>query len=232
MKPSNRTPVEASTIGMDAVLDDIVRVLERHNPGLPDTTRQAVAALGAAAGRLSEVQQLKIVAHKQDLPQLMSAMVEGFKPARGTFRVKPEIPVEESKGAGLGKRLSREDGRRRVEAYATPVRLEEWAGPVAGASAIREQFGTGRSTLQEWFGKGAIIGLLKGERKRVYPIEQFVDGRPMEGMSNVTKIIANPRVAWRWLITTRADGTQPLARLRQGCIAEVTAMAEGDFGAA
>ena len=97
---------------------------------------------------------------------------------------------------------------------------------------IERDFGTRRSTLHDWQKRGAVIGLLKGERKHVYPLAQFIDGRPIEGMARITKIIANPRAAWLWLIRPHPTGdkTPPLERLKQGRIAEVAAAAERDFG--
>ncbi len=59
--------------------------------------------------------------------------------------------------------------------------------------------------LHDWQRRGAVIGLLKGERKHVFPLAQFVDGRPVEGMPQVTPIIRNPPVAWQWLIQTKLD---------------------------
>jgi hypothetical protein len=103
---------------------------------------------------------------------------------------------------------------------------------VAGPGKIERDFGTRRSTLHDWQKRGAVIGLLKGERKHVYPLAQFIDGRPIEGMARITKIIANPRAAWLWLIRPHPTGdkTPPLDRLKQGRIAEVAAAAERDFG--
>jgi len=147
-------------------------------------------------------------------------------------RAAAEAPVEESQGEGFGELLPAEEGRKRVAAYATPVRLEDWAGSVAGPGKIERDFGTRRSTLHDWQKRGAVIGLLKGERKHVYPLAQFIDGRPIEGMARITKIIANPRAAWLWLTRPHPTGdkTPPLERLKQGRIAEVAAAAERDFG--
>ena len=88
------------------------------------------------------------------------------------------------------------------------------------------------STLHDWQKRGAVIGLLKGERKHVYPLAQFIDGRPIEGMAQITKVIPNPRAAWLWLTRPHPteDGTPPLERLKEGRIAEVAAAAERDFG--
>jgi len=95
---------------------------------------------------------------------------------------------------------------------------------------IEKAIGTKRSTLHDWRRRGAVIGLLKGERKHVFPLAQLVDGRPVEGMTQMMQVIRNPRVAWRWLIEPKPSiGRSPLDRLKSGQLDEVVAAAERDF---
>jgi hypothetical protein len=102
---------------------------------------------------------------------------------------------------------------------------------VAGPAAIEAKFGTKRSTLHDWQKRGAIIGLLKGSRKHVFPLAQFIDGRPIEGMAELTKIIRNPRAAWRWLIQPKQSiGGTPLDGLKRGHVDQVLTAAARDFG--
>lgn len=153
------------------------------------------------------------------------------KPGHVLAEVSVEKPVEVSRGAGLGQSVDMEEGRRRLDEFATPTRIEDWAGPVAGPGDIEKKFGTKRSTLHDWHKRGAVVGLLKGERKHVFPLAQFVDGRPVEGMPQVTKIIRNPRVAWQWLIQPKPSiGGTPLDNLKMGNLDEVLDAAERDFG--
>ena len=128
--------------------------------------------------------------------------------------------------------MGREEGLRRSADYATPKRLEDWAGPVAGPGELQRDYGIKRSTLHAWHKRGAIVGLLKGERKHVFPLQQFIDGRPVEGMAQITRVIDNSRAAWLWLMHPHPTGdhTSPLERLKCGKVAEVMAAAERDFG--
>ncbi|REF73349.1 hypothetical protein BDD41_1903 [Paracoccus versutus] len=140
-------------------------------------------------------------------------------------------PVDVSQGAGMGDLLDIGEGRRRLTAYAVSSRIEDWAGPVAGPAEIERTFGTKRSTLHDWQKRGAVIDLLKGERKHVFPLAQFVDGRPAKGMSDVARIIRNPRAAWQWLIQPKPSlGGTPLDQLKAGNIDRVVAAADLDFG--
>lgn len=219
-----------------AAVADILDVLARHNPGISRSVwkdhSRLVAAVTAAAVRLPREQRRKILANEKELIEVMETVVADL-PGRDhgeRIRLDGNLPVEVSKGAGLGELVDTEEGRRRLDAYATPMRLEAWAGPVAGPTEIEKMFGTKRSTLHDWQKRGAVIGLLKGERKHVFPLAQFVDGRPVTGISDVIRIIENPRAAWLWLIQPKPSiGGKPLDRLKRGHIAQVIEAAERDF---
>lgn len=143
-----------------SVAKDMVEVIAKHNPtaprGLIESAGKAAAALGAAAARLTERQQSQLVAHQKDLTRLVAAVVEGLEtkaPLKGAVAlaaVSPDRPVEGSQGDGTGPLIDREEGLRRVAAYATPKRLEEWAGPVAGPAELHREYGINRSTLYDW----------------------------------------------------------------------------------
>lgn len=220
-----------------AAVADILDVLARHNPGISRTAlkgkSRVVAAVTAAAVRLSDEQQRQILAHEEDLVEAMETIVADLadKSTDDLIQLEFDKPIEVSQGQGLGELLEEDEGRKRIAAMAVPVRLEDWAGPVAGPGEIERTFGTRRSTLHDWHKRGAVIGLLKGERKHVFPLAQFVDGRPVEGMSEVTRVIGNPRAAWQWLTQVKPSiGGKPLDRLKQGHIAQVVTAAEHDFG--
>lgn len=220
-----------------AAMDDILKVLAQHNPRLSKSalkaTGRVMAAISAATAQLTTEQHRQIVSHEQELAEAVEAVVTDLA-AKGEHPLtllKVARPVEVSEGAGLGNLLDMDEGRRQLAAYATPTRIEDWAGPVAGPAEIEKSFGTKRSTLHDWQKRGAVIGLLKGERKHVFPLAQFVDGRPVKGMSDVTRIVGNPRVAWQWLIQPKPSiGGTPLDVLKAGGIDAVVAAAERDFG--
>lgn len=169
----------------------------------------------------------------EDLAQLtadpgrLRAAMRGWLATMARSAMPPEISI----GSGLGVLLPSPEGQRRLAQYATPVALADWAGPVAGAGELERRFGLRRSTLHDWQRRGAVIGLLQGVRKHVYPLAQFIDGRPTAGMVDIVHRIGMPRVAWQWLIAPKLslDGT-PLDRLKAGDVAAVIAAAERDFG--
>lgn len=142
-----------------------------------------------------------------------------------------EPSVEHHRGTGLGELLSLEEGRERLARYVQTRPLETWAGPVAGPSEIEKQLHVARSTLNEWHRRGVVIGLLRGERKHVYPLDQFVDARPMQGIAEVAKIAPDERAAWLWLRQPhgRFDMRPPLDLLKAGQRDEVIQAAERDF---
>jgi hypothetical protein len=134
-------------------------------------------------------------------------------------------------GAGVGPVLSEAAGAAQLQAMVTTTPIEAWAGPVAGASKIAASLGIPRSTLSSWQQAGAVVALLRGQRKYAYPLEQFVDARPTPGMADVLRLAPDARGAWLWLRQPNpalAD-TTPLAGLKSGRTAEVLAVATADL---
>lgn len=160
-------------------------------------------------------------------------LIEAATHSRAEARVsiKAGGRTEKSRGAGLGERITLEEGRDRLARYATARPLESWAGPVAGAGEIEDSLGIPRSTLSSWQQKGAIVGLLRGARKLAYPLEQFVDARPLEGIADVLRVAPDARSAWLWLRQPHGalNGRAPLERLKAGDRAAVVTAAERDF---
>ncbi|MDX8444337.1 antitoxin Xre/MbcA/ParS toxin-binding domain-containing protein [Mesorhizobium captivum] len=105
--------------------------------------------------------------------------------------------------------------------------IEDWAGEVAGSTYLEEKFRIPRSTLHRWQRRGEVVALRKGGRKHVFPLAQFVDGRPAPGISEVLAAISNPRLAWFWLTrpSTELDGRIPIEMLREDMIEDVVRVA-------
>src|SRR3546814_10828510 len=74
-----------------------------------------------------------------------------------------------------------------------------------------------RSTLHDWQKRGQVVALLAGARKHAFPLEQFVDGRPMEGIADVLEVVGNPRRAWSWMVerSPLLAGKRPIDLLKQ-----------------
>lgn len=182
---------------------EIAEVIARHNTGKPkavvEATGRLAARLAAAAAALPLASQKKLLTTKpkQVVERMLNALLDLSSDATGA---EAELPVEISKGSGFGELISIEEGRRRLAEYAKPGRIEDWAGPVAGPVELDRDYDIRRSTLHTWQRRNAVIGLLKGERKHVFPLEQFVDGRPVEGIARVVAVAPSPRSAWLWLV--------------------------------
>lgn len=103
------------------------------------------------------------------------------------------------------------------------MRIEDWAGQVAGPTFLEEHYGIPRSTLHWWQRHNDVVALRKGARKHVFPLAQFIDGRPAPGIRQVLSLIANPRLAWLWLIrpSPLLEGRVPIEMLREDSAAEV-----------
>jgi hypothetical protein len=102
---------------------------------------------------------------------------------------------------------------------------------LGGADRTEREHGVARSTLHAWQKQGAVIGLLVGVRNHAFPVEQFIDGRPIAGLAPVLETIGDPRIAWLWLREPNPGlaGASPLARLESGAVDSVIEVARSNF---
>jgi len=209
-------------------LDSVARVVSvvwEVVGGLPQAKRRQLfdkdalraAVLEISGGGLAEVQPAQEI---RPLPKTKARTI-----------AKPKDAVEHSRGSGLGTRISLAEGRARLDRYAASRPLETWAGPTAGAGEIEHDLGIPRSTLNNWKARRSVVGLLRGERKLAYPLEQFVDARPMQGIADVLKVAPDERAAWLWLRQPHPalKGKLPLEVLKAGGREAVARAAERDF---
>ena len=206
----------------------------------PDAPRNAIAELAKlivvisrAVSTLSPVERRSIPLAEDRLRELLLSAARpraDTVPERTFFE--DSGPVEQSTGGGLGDTVGLDEGLARLAAYAPKRPVESWAGAVAGAGEIETSLSIPRSTLNEWQRRGAVIGLLRGERKRVYPLEQFVDSRPVPGLAAVVQVAPDARAAWLWLRQPHGslDMQTPLDILKRGKVDRVVTAAERDFG--
>jgi transposase-like protein len=197
----------------------------------PHSRRSEVAAIARSAVRLTRV--VSRLSHEQRRRLDEASFEDKALQALATALDGEDRPIPsfEVTGEGLGRRVEPEDGVRRLQVLAEPISLEAWAGPTAGATTLERKFGIPRSTLQAWRRQNAVIGLLKGVKREVFPLRQFVDGRPVQGIAAVAETIAAPRVAWFWLISPHPElsGRSPMDVLEQGRAAEVATLAKADY---
>lgn len=185
------------------VASEVSDALARYEPGLAKgaaaNTAQIVATVAAAVVGLSPSQQKRLKSRSDDLTDMITAWARGDT-ADDRIEIPAPTAVEPRKGTGLGALVDIEEGRRRLSDYAIDVPLEDWAGPLAGSSALMEDMGIARSTLHDWQRRGEVVALLKGARKHVFPLAQFVDGRPAQGIREILEIVDSPRRAWFWMV--------------------------------
>jgi hypothetical protein len=211
-------------------VDEAQAALRERNPRAPAAELKTMAQfVSIAVDVLSgfPAVNLRGVAREHKLRAALEQVALQLTPAE----VIQDEPVERTRGSGLGEVLSLSEGRSRLGAYATPKPIEDWAGPVGGASDIEGQFGVKRTTLNTWYKQGAVVGLLRGQRKLAYPLEQFIDGRPLQGIADILAVAPDARSAWLWMRQPHgALGEQtPLAVLRAGKQEQVSAVARRDF---
>jgi hypothetical protein len=103
----------------------------------------------------------------------------------------------------------------------------DWAGPVAGPTVIERHFGIPRSTLFRWQKRDEAIALKTGSSRFVFPLKQFVDARPADGIAAIITVFGEHRLAWQWLVAPneKFGATSPMDALLSGKVADVLAAA-------
>ncbi|KUM23466.1 hypothetical protein AU467_08880 [Mesorhizobium loti] len=181
-------------------------------------------AVAAALPFLPQAQRLAITSLKGGWTELTSeffrTMAEKIARAEAGTESTDENPT-----IGARKHASRPLAERASELQS--MLIEDWAGEVAGSTYLEERFRIPRSTLHRWQRRGEVVALRKGGRKHVFPLAQFVDGRPAPGISEVLAAITNPRLAWFWLTRPSAElnGRTPIEMLREDMIEDVVRVA-------
>ncbi|MGX9053692.1 antitoxin Xre/MbcA/ParS-like domain-containing protein [Mesorhizobium sp. 14Argb] len=102
---------------------------------------------------------------------------------------------------------------------ATLLLADDWAGPVAGPTEIERFYGIPRSTLYRWHKHNEAVAInTRTGSKPVFPLRQFIDGRPLPGLATIISILGSQRDAWKWLISPNPDftGDAPLNLLVLG----------------
>ncbi|RWB03914.1 MAG: DUF2384 domain-containing protein [Mesorhizobium sp.] len=208
----------------EMVAEDVERALAHYDEAINKPTMVSVGkiagSIASAVTLLSPKHQRAIDAIHADLPGLASKFVRALA-AEAARRSEAGIA-----GATNPPTTLLAD----VEPPSLPksddlesMLIEDWAGRVAGSTYLEENLRIARSTLHRWQRRGEVIALRKGGRKHVFPLAQFVDGRPVAGIRDVLSLISNPRLAWLWLTRPSAqlDGRVPIDLLRQDQVDEV-----------
>jgi len=209
--------VNAGYITRNALLEDHLR---RQQERISRTAGQAVATgRGKRRGAV--------------LAWLRSCKADSFL-ANDT---EPSLDLEGSgldEGTSGAPRRSRPDLPPPWRAPSAPVRLANWAGDVVGSTKLDRDYGIPRTTLHGWQKQHRVVALLSGTRRHVFPLAQFVDGRPVEGLTEVIAAAGSPRSAWVWLTRPHSslDAQAPLDRLKAGDVLAVSRLAEREFAQA
>lgn len=214
--------------------DEVRAALQLANPDAPvedvQTMAKIIAVVSDLLTELPHARRRKLLAGKGELREVLIHATRDVR--RSAKRSHGEFNNGEAIIApGPGRRII-EQGRAHRARSAVAKSFESWAGPVAGVGQIEFELGIPRSTLSRWHQRRVIIGLLRGERKLTYPLEQFVDGRPIPGISEVLMAASDARSAWLWLRKEHAelDGRTPLETLKTtGGRQRVAEVASRDF---
>ena len=232
---ARRPTAQSATKLASPAAADLISMFAQRNP---ESSRVDLAEVGklvaefsVTAANLSPAARKRLMAGKERFKKLIVEIAAEPEAAAKPVQLVAKAAAEVSQGAGLGRVLSPEEGKARIAEYATPTKVEDWAGPLAGPTELERDFGVARSTLHTWQKQGAVIGILVGVRKHAFPTEQFVDGRPVTGLGR--DCCRHPRPARGMAMVARAHpglaGVTPLTRLKAGATYKVVEMARSNF---
>ncbi|KXF74698.1 hypothetical protein ATN84_22650 [Paramesorhizobium deserti] len=217
-----------------AKVSNALKTEKGFGPGSLALSALIAGEVAEVVARLPAEQRQELNAHSAELKQRIRRVFESFGRER-SGRIPLSLPdeIEPSKGEGLGAIVTPEQGQKGLAAIAIHRKLEDWAGRVAGATELNRNYGVARSSLNRWQHEGDVIGLLKGTRKHVYPVEQFVDGRPARGIRKIIQLAKSERMAWLWLSQRNPvlNGRKPIDLLKQDRVGEVVEAAAAYFAA-
>lgn len=225
----NRFQTQTTGIGQDEFADMVAERVERalahydeaiNKPTMVSVGRIA-GSIASAVTLLSPKHQRAIDAIRADLPGLASKFVRAL--AAEAARRSEASAATSLPAASLADIDGPVSSPRSQSDDLESMLIEDWAGRVAGSTYLEENLRIARSTLHRWQRRGEVVALRKGGRKHVFPLAQFVDGRPVAGLREVLSLIRNPRLAWLWLTRPSAqlDGRIPIDLLRQDQVDDV-----------
>jgi hypothetical protein len=192
------------------ISEQIERILIEHDPSIRKPALIAASRLGGSIAATISVQtqivqrSFSAIQHRLDaIPgELVSGLIDEAaglserSPARRT----PSIP------------------RSTDEVEPTFTLPDDWAGPMAGPTLLERRYGIARSTLFRWMKRGEVISIRTKGNRPMFPLKQFVDGRPADGIPEMISIFGDPRKAWKWLMAPCEElgGTRPIDELIEG----------------
>lgn len=211
----------------NAVAVEIERVLARQGKV---TNSDAVVAAGRVAGAVAaavallaptDISAIDIDTMQERLPGMASRFVRILAAEAAERRALTHLSTaHEGQGADIQRLAGTGD--------LNSMRVEDWAGRVAGSTFLQQNLGISRSTLHRWQRSGTVVALRTGGRKHVFPLAQFIDGRPAPGIKEVLSAMPDPRHAWSWLIGPAPGlaGRIPIEMLKRDLVAEVVLAAQ------
>jgi hypothetical protein len=211
MVAKGETPRDDLAVLVASEIEHLLRVLA------PSMRKPAIALACSLAGNLVSAiamlprrKQFALAKRSQDLNSEILKIID-----RTTHAPHSMAPNRE-----LEKPLS--------DLEASSYGLQQWAGDVAGPTELERRLGIARSTLHRWQKLNEVIAFRTGGRKFVFPIAQFVDGRPVGGIKEVVSLFDDARLAWRWLVrpNTELSGQVPVHLLKVDQLEDVLSAAK------
>jgi hypothetical protein len=203
----------------DRLFDEVSRLLKEHDPTIHLPAVRTASRLAAIIASQLAVQTQVVQRALKDIEDDVSDYGADFV-----------SELVETATKSVTKKMKRFRASNLSTKEGVPLRLaDDWAGPVAGPTVIERHFGIPRSTLYRWQKVNEVVAIsTRSNRKPVFPLKQFVDGRPAKGIAEVIAAFGDQRAAWQWLVTanTLMESAIPLDELLSGDVEKIISAAQ------
>lgn len=193
------------------------------------------------SARLELAQAIEIKVHRLDLDSLLKLAADldvkippALRKGRAAGKIRARKVAQKREnvlaGSGVGPVVSSAEGARILDAIAVDVVLADWAeSELVGAGELVRRLKIARGTLDNWRRTKKIIAFRKGLRNYLYPVRQFAQLHPVDGLDRVAAHFSSHEEAWEWLVAPNrmTGGEAPIDRLREGEVEQVADAAEG-----
>ena len=191
-----------------AITSEIESILVQHDPSIRKPAVYAASRLAGSIAASIAVQTQFVQRSFPAIQDRLDAISDEFVGRLIDEAVRKSEPSQTDRISSMPQ----------LEANAMLTLPDDWAGPLAGPTLLERRYGLARSTLFRWMKRGEVISIRTKGNRPVFPLKQFVDGRPADGIPEVISIFGDSRKAWQWLVTPRGElnGNCPIDELIAG----------------
>ena len=138
-------------------------------------------------------------------------------------------PSVDLAGAGLPRLIPLDEGTAALKVAASGLSTAWIGSEVVALVDLAETLSVSDAVIDGWALGGHLIVLRSTPKVELVPLDQFVGGRPADGITHVVALFPNGEEAWAWLAAPNAllESERPIDCLHAGQASTVVRAAAG-----